>query len=104
MKKKTLLSLPPLQQDLIKATLGNPKWDSLVDNIIKRKLYAKKKKQADMQSDNIEMSGWNKNALDYGNTHELNRIADSWKGVSNQLNRIEVKLDHILARLDGGLK
>ncbi|RPF76745.1 MAG: hypothetical protein CBE14_001910 [Rickettsiales bacterium TMED254] len=63
-----------------------------------------KKKQANMQSDNIEMSGWNKNALDYGNTHELNRIADSWKGVSNQLNRIEVKLDHILARLDGGLK
>ena len=49
MKKKTLLSLPPLQQDLIKATLGNPKWDSLVDNIIK------KKKQADMQSDNIEI-------------------------------------------------
>ena len=55
MKKKTLLNLPPLQQDLIKATLGNPKWDSLVDNIIKRKLYAKKKKQADMQSDNIEI-------------------------------------------------
>jgi hypothetical protein len=37
MKKKTLLSLPPLQQDLIKATLGNPKLDSLVENIIKRK-------------------------------------------------------------------
>ena len=51
-----------------------------------------------------EKTDWNKNALDYGNTHELNRIADSWKGVSNQLNRIEVKLDHILARLDGGLK
>tara|TARA_E500000081_G_scaffold29164_1_gene32842 strand:- start:98 stop:358 length:261 start_codon:yes stop_codon:yes gene_type:complete len=63
-----------------------------------------KEKQANIQSDNIEMSGWNKNALDYGNTHELNRIADSWKGVSNQLNRIEAKLDHILARLDGGLK
>lgn len=63
-----------------------------------------KEKQANMQSDNIEMSGWNKNALDYGGTHELNRIADSWKDVSKQLNRIEVKLDHILARLDGGLK
>ena len=63
-----------------------------------------KEKQANMQSDNIEMSGWNKNALDYGETHELNRIADSWKDVSKQLNRIEVKLDHILARLDGGLK
>jgi hypothetical protein len=44
MKKKTLLSLPPLQQDLIKATLGNPKWDSLVENIIKRKIKDKKNK------------------------------------------------------------
>ena len=44
MKKKPLLSLPPLQQDLIKATLGNPKWDSLVENIIKRKIKDKKNK------------------------------------------------------------
>ena len=44
MKKKTLLSLPPLQQDLIKATLGNPKWDCLVENIIKRKIKDKKNK------------------------------------------------------------
>ena len=44
MKKKTLLSLPQLQQDLIKATLGNPKWDSLVENIIKRKIKDKKNK------------------------------------------------------------
>ena len=60
-----------------------------------------KKKQANMQSDNIEMSGWNKNALDYGKTFDY---SDNWKEVSKQLNRIEVKLDHILARLDGGLK
>tara|TARA_A100001391_G_C4831566_1_gene214309 strand:- start:167 stop:427 length:261 start_codon:yes stop_codon:yes gene_type:complete len=60
-----------------------------------------KKKQANMQSDNIEMSGWNKNALDYGKTFNY---SDNWKEVSKQLNRIEVKLDHILARLDGGLK
>ena len=39
-----LLHLPPLQQDLIKATLGNPKLDSLVDNIIKRKLQEQLKK------------------------------------------------------------
>ena len=47
MTKKTLLNLPPLQQDLIKATLGNPKLDSLVENIIKRKRSesAKKKKE-----------------------------------------------------------
>ena len=44
MKKKTLLSLPPLQQDLIKATLGNPRLDSLVENIIKRKIKDKKNK------------------------------------------------------------
>lgn len=60
-----------------------------------------KKKQANIQSDNIEMSGWNKNALDYGKTFDY---SDNWKEVSKQLNRIEVKLDHILARLDGGLK
>ncbi len=61
----------------------------------------RKKKQANIQSDNIEMSGWNKNALDYGKTFDY---SDNWKEVSKQLNRIEVKLDHILARLDGGLK
>ena len=44
MKKKTLLSLPPLQQDLIKATLGNPKRESLVENNIKRKIKDKKNK------------------------------------------------------------
>jgi len=44
MKKRTLLNLPPLQQDLIKATLGNPKLDSLVENIIKRKIKDKKNK------------------------------------------------------------
>ena len=44
MKKKTLLSLPTVQQDLIKATLGNPKLDSLVENIIKRKIKDKKNK------------------------------------------------------------
>ena len=42
MKKKRLLHLPPLQQDLIKATLGNPKLDSLVENIIRRKIKDKK--------------------------------------------------------------
>ena len=42
MKKKKLLDLPPLQQDLIKATLGNPKLDSLVENIIRRKIKDKK--------------------------------------------------------------
>ena len=45
MVKKTLLNLPPLQQDLIKATLGNPKLDSLVENIIKRKLKDEQKKK-----------------------------------------------------------
>ena len=45
MTKKTLLNLPPLQQDLIKATLGNPKLDSLVENIIKRKIKENKKKK-----------------------------------------------------------
>ena len=44
MKKKTLLGLPQLQQDLIKSILGNPKWDSLVENIIKRKIKDKKNK------------------------------------------------------------
>ena len=44
MKKKRLLHLPPLQQDLIKATLGNPRLDSLVENIIKRKIKDKKNK------------------------------------------------------------
>ena len=61
MKKKTLLSLPPLQQDLIKATLGNPKWDSLVDNIIKRKISVKKqedpfKKEYDELKESYEQS------------------------------------------------
>ena len=45
MIKKRLLNLPPLQQDLIKATLGNPKLDSLVENIIKRKIKENKKKK-----------------------------------------------------------
>ena len=45
MVKKRLLNLPPLQQDLIKATLGNPKLDSLVENIIKRKRSENAKKK-----------------------------------------------------------
>ena len=45
MVKKRLLNLPPLQQDLIKATLGNPKLDSLVENIIKRKIKENKEKK-----------------------------------------------------------
>ena len=66
----------------------------------------KKNKQTDMQyidedTEYIDDIYWNKNALDYGKTFDY---SDNWKEVSKQLNRIEVKLDHILARLDGGLK
>jgi hypothetical protein len=36
-KKLKLLNLPKLKQDNIKAILGNPKRDSLVEKILERK-------------------------------------------------------------------
>ena len=46
MKKKIKLSnLPKLKQDNIKAILGNPLFDSLVENILDRKRMEPKKKK-----------------------------------------------------------
>jgi len=38
-----IIHLPKLKQDIIKSILGNPKLDSIVENIIKRKQEEKKK-------------------------------------------------------------
>ena len=46
MKKKIkLLNLPKLKQDNIKAILGNPLFDSLVEKILDRKRMGSKKKK-----------------------------------------------------------
>ncbi len=47
MKKRKLLNLPKLKQDNIKAILGNPIMDNLVEQIINRKRKEKKKKKND---------------------------------------------------------
>ena len=45
MKKQKLLNLPKLKQDNVKAILGNPTTDSLVEQIINRRRKEKKKKK-----------------------------------------------------------
>ena len=42
-KKQKLLNLPKLKQDNIKAILGNPLFDSLVEKILDRKRHEPKK-------------------------------------------------------------
>ena len=44
-KKQKLLNLPKLKQDNIKAILGNPLFDSLVEKILDRKGMESKKKK-----------------------------------------------------------
>ena len=44
-KKLKLLNLPKLKQDNIKAILGNPKRDSLVEKILDRKRMEPKSKE-----------------------------------------------------------
>ncbi len=44
-KKQKLLNLPKLKQDNVRAILGNPSFDSLVEKILDRKRMEPKKKK-----------------------------------------------------------
>ena len=46
-----IIHLPKLKQDIIKSILGNPKLDSVVENIIKRKQQEFNKHNRDTRRD-----------------------------------------------------